>query len=61
MDPKRKLIQLTDMCFPFSKQQANMSNVYSSADAAYRAATPPMATFPPTGASFGQVFDSVDL
>jgi len=44
MDPKKKWIQLTDMCFPFSKQQADVvsSAAAAYAAAAYRAETPPI-------------------
>ena len=44
MDPKKKWIQLTDMCFPFSKQLADVvsSAAAAYAAAAYRAETPPI-------------------
>lgn len=50
MDSKRKMIQLTNMCFPFSDQQvaATEAGIDHIGSAIYREPTPPL----PVGAAF---------
>ena len=43
-NPKKKLLQLTDMCYPFVDQQALFGSVEEIGSNALRALTPPLGT-----------------